>query len=283
MKLTKSHWLGIGFGLILMIIGVVFFFTNQQQNIFAFLLGLGLASATLPFVISVSIEGKKQKEISQMFLEFARNLAESVSTGTPISKSIVNMSKRNYGPLSPDIVKLGNQISLGIPLSTALQNFARDVSNPVISRAVGLISEAERAGGEIDYILDSVAKSISEVEKLKEERLAAVSSLVVQGYIIFFIFIGIMLVMEYKILPLALDIQGFSGLGGDITAEKTPNTMLSKEQFSNLFLYLLIAQGLFTGLAIGKLTEGAIRAGIRHSFIMVISAVLITTGTRLIF
>lgn len=92
-----------------------------------------------------------------------------------------------------------------------------------------------------------------------------------------------MLVMEYKILPLALDIQGFSGLGGDITAEKTPNTMLSKEQFSNLFLYLLIAQGLFTGLAIGKLTEGAIRAGIRHSFIMVISAVLITTGTRLIF
>ncbi len=101
-----------------------------------------------------------------MFLEFSRNLTESVNIGTPVSKSIINMSRKKYGALTPYIEKLGNQISLGIPVHRAFENFARDVNNPVISRAVSLISEAERAGGEIDYILESVAQSISEIENL---------------------------------------------------------------------------------------------------------------------
>lgn len=283
MKFTKTHWLGMGFGTVLIVIGVIFFLTNYEKNIFAFLLVLGFASAALPFVVDLVLQNKKEQEISQMFLEFARNLSESVATGTPVSKSIVNMSRKNYGPLSPYAAKLGNQISLGIPLARALQSFANDVNNPVISRAVNLISEAERAGGEIDYILESVAKSISEIEKLKSERKAAISSLIVQGYIIFFIFIGIMLVMEYKILPLALDIQSFSDLSqGSFVPTSMPKQSLTKESITDLFLYLLIAQGFFTGLAIGKLAEGSIKAGIKHSFVMSISAILITTGIRLL-
>lgn len=287
MKLTKSHWLGIGFGILLAGAGIVFFFTGAEKNLFAFLLGLGFASVALPFVIELTLQNKKEQEIGQMFLEFTRNLAESVATGTPVSKSIVNMSRRNYGPLSPHVIKLGNQISLGIPLNIALQNFSRDVNSVIVTRAVGLISEAEKAGGEIDYILDSVAKSIAEVEKLKEERKSAISSLIVQGYVIFFIFIGIMIVMEYKILPLAVNLQSLTSLGQgtfDAVSSATPSSSnaFTKEGLANLFLYLLIAQGLFTGLAIGQLAEGSLKAGIKHSFIMTISAVLIATGIRLI-
>lgn len=282
MKITKTHWVGIGFGIILIASGAIFFLTSEEKNIFYFLLGLGIAVGTLPFIAHFALENKKEQEISEMFLEFSRNLAESVATGTPISKSIVNMGKRNYGPLSIHVNKLANQVSLGIPLEKALKSFAEDVRNPVITRAVSLISEAEKAGGEIDYILDSVAKSIAEVEKLKSERKAAVSSLVVQGYIIFFIFIGIMLVMEFKILPLAVQIGSFGSISqGDISGNVGGSSeSLSKEGLANLFLYLLIAQGLFTGLAIGKLAEGSIKAGIKHSFILVISAILIATGIR---
>jgi len=286
MKITKSHWLGIGLGIILMLTGFIFFFSSEEKNLFIFLLGLGFASAVLPFVVSVSLENKKEQEINEMFLEFTRNLAESVATGTPISKSIVNMNKKDYGPLSPYIAKLSNQISLGIPLSTAFQNFAKDVDNVVITRAVGLISEAEKAGGEIDYILESVAKSIAEVEKLKAERKSVVSGLIIQGYIIFFIFIGIMIVMEYKILPLTMNIQSFSKIQeGSFTSTDTSsanNQTLKEEDLSNLFLYLLLAQGLFTGITIGKLAEGSLKAGVKHSFIMVVSAILITTGIRII-
>ena len=58
-----------------------------------------------------------------MFLEFSRDLVEGVKTGTPISKSVINIRNKNYGSLNPYIDKLANQISLGIPIKDALDNF----------------------------------------------------------------------------------------------------------------------------------------------------------------
>ena len=148
------HWIGIIFGSIIIAVALIFFIFKEEFNLFAFLVGLGVASIVFPFVVQISMQNKKEQEINERFLEFSRNLAESVATGTPISRSIINNSRKNYGALNPYIAKLGNQIELGIPLSKAMQTFAQDVRNPVITRAVSLISEAEKAGGEIESILD---------------------------------------------------------------------------------------------------------------------------------
>jgi flagellar protein FlaJ len=287
MKLKKMHWIGIGIGFLVILIGLIFFLNKEDVNLLIFLSGIALAIIAMPFVIDTTIESNKEQEIAEMFLEFSRDLAESVNTGTPISKSIVNMRKKNFGSLSPYVEKLANQISLGIPVNEALRTFAFEVRNPVISRAVELISEAERAGGEIDYILESVALSISEVEKLKKERRSAVYTLVVQGYIIFFIFIGIMLVMEFKILPLTTGIGAIGSLSSVGSLQTLDSSAISSgsaytlQELSRPFLYLLLVQGVFAGLTIGKLTEGSVKAGIKHSFILTITALLISTGANL--
>ena len=216
-----------------------------------------------------------------MFLEFSRNLVESVKAGTPISRSIINLKGKNFGSLTPHINKLSNQISLGIPVKDALEIFARDINNKTISRAITLISEADQAGGEIDSILESVAKSVSQTNKLKKERKAAIYTLVVQGYIIFFIFIIIMLVMEFKIIPLTQNLVGGTAGLGEIGFGSAPvNTSAMASEMSKSFLYLLLVQGFFAGLTIGKLAEGNLKAGLKHSFILLILAILISTGAK---
>ena len=52
------------------------------------------------------------------------------------------------------------------------------------------------------------------------------------------------------------------------------------EELSKPFLWLLIAQGFFAGLVTGKLAEGKMMAGLKHSFILVALAVLISTGAK---
>lgn len=283
MKLKKMHWIGIIFGAIVIVLSGVLFY--EDLNLLIFLVGIGVASIALPFVVGIVLEGKKTENIDKMFLEFSRSLAESVSSGTPISKSIINMKNKAYGDLSPHIMKLANQIELGIPVERALTTFSNEVNSPVIRRAVSLIKEAQKAGGDIDFILDSVAKSISEVDKLQKERKAAISNLVVQGYIIFFIFIGIILVMQFKILPITEDIGSFGFVGTDVASLQQGNLQTGGGQdvqgIGRSFLYLLLAQGLFAGLTIGKLSEGSIRAGVKHSFILTIAAFLISTGANL--
>jgi len=281
MKFQKIQWIGIGLSIAI----IIFSFFLFGTRFFFFVFGIGILIGVAPFVFSIINETRIASEKEEMFLEFSRNLVESVKTGTPINKSVINVKDKPYGVLSENIKKLANQISLGIPLERALQTFSRDVKNRAISRALTLIGQAERSGGEIGGILESVTEAISTVEKLKKERKAAISTLVVQGYIIFFVFIVIILVLQFQILPLLVDIApdlgGAAGIGiGGIGGNGAP---ITQEEISSSFLYLLLVQGFFSGLAIGKLSEGNIKAGVRHSFILMLLAFLIATGANVIF
>jgi len=115
---------------------------------------------------------------------------------------------------------------------------------------------------------------------LKKERKAGIASLVVQGYLIFFIFIAIMLIMQFKVLPIT---EGLGNLGA-ITNPANPDLnetgVVSIEKLTRPFLYLLLIQGFFIGLTIGKLSDGTLRAGIKHSFAMMLAAFLISTGAN---
>jgi len=277
MEITKSTWISVGIGLGIMIFSLFLMGTR----FFFFLFGLGILLGVSPFVLSVMKDARIAAEKESMFLEFSRGLVESVKAGTPISKSIINMANKPYGVLSENISKLADQISLGIPLGRALDVFALDVNNKTISRSLVLIGQAEKAGGDIGQILKEVADAVSLSDRLKKERLASIHNLVVQGYIIFFVFIIIVLIMQFKIVPM---VSGMSNLGSiegiGISISGTP---VNPEEISGAFLYLLLIQGFFTGLTIGQLAEDDAKAGIKHSFALMLMSFLIATGANVFF
>jgi len=282
MKLTKQHYIGISIAIIIIVGDFLLFF---GQRVFEFVIGLAIVIGALPFVMVLMGEVGREKEKEEMFLEFSRNLVESVRAGTPISKSIVNVRNKEYGSLTPYVNKLANQIALGIPVSQAMLTFSNDVRNKVVSRSVSLIIEAEKSGGQIDMILESTAKSVSEVEDVKKERQSSMFNLVIEGYIIFFIFLIIMLAVQTKFIPTMMKTitesgagLGGGGLGGGLGSSGgggVPTDVLGR-----LFLGMIIVQGFFCGLVIGKLSEGNVKAGIKHSVIITSMAYLITTGMQ---
>jgi flagellar protein FlaJ len=280
LEIRKSYIVGIGLGVAIMASSLFF----RGTDFMFFFVGIGLVVAILPFILRVIKESKVALEKEEMFLEFARSLVESVKTGTPISRSIMNVRNKSFGVLSPHIKKLANQIALGIPLSFALQTFAKDVDNKTISRSITLIGQAEKAGGDIGKILEDVAGAVSTSDKIKKERKASISTLVVQGYIIFFVFMIIVLVMQFKIIPIINDISGIGAAGGvaGIGGLSGGGQSLDQDALADAFLYLLLIQGLFSGLTIGKLADGNLKSGIKHSFALMLSSFLISTGAGLI-
>lgn len=294
MKFGKMHWFGIIGGFVLIGISLLI----MKSQFFFFLFGMGIIIMAMPFVITVIQEGRIDNEKEEMFLEFSRDLVESVKSGTPINKSIINSREKPYGALTENVQKLSNQISLGIPLKYALKTFSDDVNNETVTRALTLIGEAERAGGDIGRILEAVASAVNMSDKLEKEKKASASTLVVQGYVIFFIFLVIILVMQFKILPL---ISGFTSSGGGLSSITGAlgsagvgvgslgggggggSASINAKQLSNAFLFLLLVQGLFSGLTIGKLSEGSIKSGIKHSFTLMIVSFIVATGANLLF
>lgn len=275
-EIRDKDLIGSVFGIAIIALG--YFLVSDKY--FPLFLGLGVLIGVLPIIMHIIKENKINNEKEDMFLEFSRNLVESVKTGTPISKSIINMAEKDYGALSQHIKKLAHQISLGVPLNSALVYFAKDVNNKSISRSLTLIGQAERAGGDIGEILEAVAGAVSMSDKLRKERKASISTLVSQGYIIFMVFIIIILVLQFRILPMVSGISdvgsslGFGGGGG--------GTEVDQREISNAFLYLILTQGFFTGLTIGKLAENDIKAGVKHSFALMFLSFIASTIANLI-
>ena len=145
-----------------------------------------------------------------------------------------------------------------------------------------MIGQAEKSGGEITEILESVAGAVNTSDKLKKERIAAISTLVVQGYIIFLVFMVIVLVMQFKIIPMLAGIQGIGSTTGELGLQGSQFEEVQAE-VTNAFFYLILIQGFFSGLAIGKLAEGTIKAGVKHSFALALISFLVSSGANIFF
>ena len=272
--MRKEFLIGIAAFLFLISIDFALFFKTRW---FWSLLLLSFVLGGLPAYLMYLRENKRQKEVEVEFLEFIRALVESVKSGVPIPQSILNLRDRDFGALTNHVKKLAYQIEWGIPVKDGLNIFARDTDNKVIRRSVAIIIQAEESGGRMDDILGSVSDSVVSIERLKDERRSSTYSQIVQGYIVFFIFIGVMLMLEVKLMPMIQDmIKGLTGgVSGAGFFEAGEDAVGSELNFKRIFLSLIVIQGVFAGLLIGKFSEGKIKYGVKHSFALVVIALLI--------
>ena len=98
-----------------------------------------------------------------------------------------------------------------------------------------------------------------------------------------------MVVLQVFLLPQLADVSGevlsgltFNGGIADTSALET-DTLPVAVDFENIFIFLIIIQGFFAGLMIGKFSEGSVKYGIRHSFILMLVGYLVFTLAASIF
>src|SRR3989338_2857805 len=97
MEFEKQHKIGIA--LAVLIIAGAFLFKGSP--VFSLIFGIGIIIGILPFVFSTITETKIAREKEEMFLEFARNLVESVKKGSSIKKKkLKNFKKKCLGILT---------------------------------------------------------------------------------------------------------------------------------------------------------------------------------------
>jgi flagellar protein FlaJ len=216
----------------------------------------------LPPVMSIYMRYSTKKEIEEQFVSFIMDLTDSIDSGMTLPMALENCSKRDYQSLSKHIKHLVAQVNWGVPFRKALDSFARKTRSQAVQRAVSTIIETYRVGGKISDTLNSVSKSIMTMNKLDAERRSSVYSQVVTSYMIFFVFVFIMVIIQIFILP-SLSSDNISEVALSNTAP------LSQEEYAQIFTAFIMIQGFFAGLATGKMSEGSLPAGLKHSVILV--------------
>ena len=263
MKRYQKHKKRLGIreiGLITTLVGLIIIYFNftyfsKNPQIFALInLIAGGIAVGLPVVMLYS-HYSRIKKIESLFPVFLHDITENVKAGMTLPQAIKATTANDYGLLTPYVKEVSAKITWGIPLDKVLMDVADELNSQSMRRTVQTINEAHRSGGRIHTVLDSVGKALQELEKIKRERSSSVYSQMINSYVIFFIFLGVMIGMSSFLIPAFRFEEGQSDIG----------TVLPE-----IFFWIIIIQGVFAGLSVGKMAEGSIIAGAKHSFVLTI-------------
>jgi len=216
--------------------------------------------------------GKRQDAIrarvEEKFPDFLRDLAEYWKGGLSMTVAIQTLAKGEYGNLNDEVNKMASQISWGVSFGEVLEMFTERVTSPIVTRAVRMVDEANRAGGRISDILLAASFDAREIKALENERRQEVGSYVTVIYTSFFVYLGIILVLASTFIPAIVDSSAATG-GGSMSIGNLTIREMNEVWISSMFLYSLMVQGIGNGLAAGFMSTGKLYSAFsRASFLL---------------
>ena len=222
--------------------------------------------------------GKKQrniKAIERRLPDFLRDVAEAGRFGMTLAEAIVVSSSGRYGKLTPEIKKMAAQISWGVPATEALRLFSERVKTPMTGRIVSIIVKSSDAGGDVADVLTMVSHDAKEAQLTEDERRITMSTYIAVIYISFLVFLVTIWILNATFLPRMREAS--ESLQGASTAIESPLAANLPSVIFNIkvaFFIAVFVHGLGDGILAGVLDNGRIPNGLKHSFIMLLIAVI---------
>lgn len=285
----------VSVSLIMIFIG----FLTGDVAVIGNLLIISIIVSIVPYFIWKYSQFMWIKSIETQFPNFVRDLADSERSGMSLTEGIKIASKANYGKLSIEVQKMHNRLSWGTPFLRVMEIFGKRVKDSkIIMEALNIIRQSYEGGGDIAATLDSVSRDMIMLKEAEAERSSLVKEHVMIMYGIFFMFLGVAIMIIFVMVPMLQSqpkVAGsFSGLGtlgfsfvdpckgsqmfpcgfySGICAMFGSATEGLSCYYIAMFFSVVMVQGVFTGLIAGQLGENSAVAGIKHSIVMVFVAV----------
>ena len=201
--------------------------------------------------------------------DFIRDVAESRKIGLSPEASIEGLGVKSYGRLSRPVEKMGAQLSWGLNLSKVVSTFIDNV-NSWLTKVVGaLMLEVVDVGGGTVRSFSEMADFTRKVNDLESEKRSTL-----RPYIFVTYMAGIMIVMTTFLMVYFLE-QTSLAPGG--VAPTTVNTGTV-----SILLVSALFESWVVGLVAGKMGEGSLSDGFKHSMLLVLISV-VTVYTASLF
>ncbi|ADI32083.1 type II secretion system F family protein [Staphylothermus hellenicus] len=212
-------------------------------------LSMILIIATLPTTIYTEIISREYKVITGI-TRFLRDLVEIRKTGLSPERSIIELSRRNYGVFTKYLRKIALQLSLGIPLSRIIQELFKKI---IVWRAKVLLfvltDTIEVGGGSVE-IMEHLAWFAESVDAIEDEKKKNLRTLLIVPYMG-----GILTAATVIMLAVFMGSLQFGAGGSYIQAASTT-------------LPAIVINTYLMGLVAGKVSSGSVAAGFKHAILL---------------
>jgi len=231
------------------------------------LIVFGVLSGLGPVGFYTYMNTKKKKDIEYILPDFLREISSSTASGMTVFDAIDASSKGDHGKLTCEIKRMSSQLSWGIPVQQALNNFAKRIGTDTVNRMVITINKALEIGGNTTAVFEAAAKEIDQAKRVEMQRQAEMSMYSIVIFVSFFVFLAVILIINKTIFQAMFDLQ-------DQMAGQSIGNMqiayIDEELLKYTFLSFVMVQSIGGGLLGGFMMDGRLSSGIRFGFILVL-------------
>jgi len=260
---------------ILFLLGILFFTgaivaANNAISGMDFIV-FGVLSAIGPIGFYNHVKAKKKREMEEHLPDFLREISSSTSAGMTIFEAIKASSDGDHGRLTVELQRMSSQLSWGISVQEALDNFAKRINTNSVKRMVVTITKALEIGGNSSAVFEAAAREIDQSKLIEEQRKAEMSLYAIVIFISFFVFLAVILIINGTIFQAIFDLEGqLSTSSASIGETKINIASIDPSELKTAFFSFVLVQSIGGGLLGGFMMDGKISSGVRFAFVLVL-------------
>ena len=231
--------------------------TLRGDPLFDEYLLLAVVITFFPPAVLDYVEYRWKRSIDRHLPDLFRTIVQAQKAGMPLPQALEEASNRRFGPLAKELKKMVTQMSWGVSFEEALKSFCKRVETTLVKQTSILILEASHAGGKVERVFDPLEKFVQTTLTFDRERQTQTRPYIAVIYVAFSVFL-FTIVMLFKSLFIQMS---------DISSPEFP-AMMAQTEAKRVFFHMTGIQAFFGGLIAGKMGDGSIGAGLKHSLIL---------------
>jgi flagellar protein FlaJ len=264
-------------GMIIVVLSLYFQGFSDNTSIRDIGVIFGVLTAIVPLTMLQLKESQRKDSIDRNLPLFLLALSSAVQSGANLIRAIETTADRNMGSLTPELKNLRANLSWGMPVEDAFENFANRTGTKMARRVTVLLEMALKIGGDIRTNLEMIQKHVTELQNLEKERKSSLAPYTYTIYISFAVFLGISVILSSQFFS---QFELIQDLLNNSSAPKSSAGFLSSissmdiKSLNQVLFNMSIIEAVFGGIAAGKIGSGTYVAGIKHIIVMIVMAVV---------
>jgi flagellar protein FlaJ len=219
---------------------------------------LAVVLTVFPPAVLDYVDHQWKRSVDKHLPDLFRSIVQAQKSGMTLPQAVEEASKRQYGPMTKELKKMVAQMSWGVSFEEALQSLGKRVNTALMRQTIPLIIEAQHSGGQVEKVFEPLEEFVQTTLTFDTERKTQTRPYLAIVYVAFFVFLFTIIILLKSFF---VDITDF---------ELSQFEMMSPSEARTIFFHMSSIQAFFGGLVAGKMGEGTVGGGLKHSVILLV-------------
>jgi tight adherence protein B len=157
----------------------------------------GVVGFFAPVIYLRRQQGKRLQKFDNQLADMLNLMVNGLRAGYSIMQAMEAVSRELPPPISDEFRRLVQEMQLGVPMDTSLQNLTRRIPSKDLDLVVTAMNVQREVGGNLAEIMDTISHTIRERVRVKGEIRVLTSQVMMSGRVLAIMPVGVIIIMYF--------------------------------------------------------------------------------------